>query len=233
MLTLHGFGPNFNLVDASPFVIKVDCYLRMANIEYKLDNSPGNLKDSPTGKLPYIIEDNEMIADSQSIIAHLIEKYGDMLDVTLTASQKAESYLITKSLDENLYFGLVYSRWLCDDTWPTVKHKFFGSLPPVLRTLVPALVRKSVVKTLKGQGITRHSHDEIIDICRQSFQALSDRLEGKTYAYGSEPSTLDAACFGHLAGFVVSDLDNPFNRLARTFPVLVDYCRNIQHSYYQ
>ena len=36
MIYLYGFAPLWGLVDLSPFVTKVDCYLRLAQIPYKL-----------------------------------------------------------------------------------------------------------------------------------------------------------------------------------------------------
>ncbi|MCF6192982.1 MAG: glutathione S-transferase family protein [Kangiellaceae bacterium] len=233
MLTLYGFGSSFGLADASPFVTKVDCYLRMAGIEYEINTTSDNLKKSPKGKLPYIVDQGLKIADSQAIIEHLVEKQNDILDSSLSPEQKAQAYLITKSLDENLYFALVYSRWLCDDTWPIIKQQFFGFLPLIVKNIVPALVRKGVARNLKGQGISRHSDKEILHICKMNFQALSDLLGDKTYMFGDKPSSLDAACYGHLEGFVLAEIDNPFNSLSREFPVLVSYCQNIKDTYYE
>jgi len=232
MITIHGFGKSFGLIDASPFVIKIDAYLRFAAMEYDKNNASNNLQKSPKGKLPFIIDGDRKIADSQAIIQYLIEQYGDKLDSGLSLNQKAQSYLITKSLDENLYFCLVYSRWLCDDTWPLVKKQFFDFLPPVIRSIVPAIVRRSVKKSLKGQGLTRHSHKEILGICQQSLSALSGLLADKPYLFGDRPTSLDASCYGHIAGFIMSDIKNPFNDMAKEFSNLVEYCKRINNQYY-
>ena len=234
MIKLHGFGNSFGLVDPSPFVIKIDAYLRFSGIEYESDHHSKNLQKAPKGKLPFItdLESNQKIADSQAIIKYLVEKYGDQLDSGLSASQKAQSYLITKSLDENLYFCLVYSRWLCDDTWPIVKKTFFGFLPPLVRNIVPAIVRQSVKKSLKGQGLTRHDHEEILEIYKQSLSALSDLLGEQEYFYGDNPTSLDAACYGHIVGFIMSEIKNPFNQIAAGFDNLVAYCERIEKRFY-
>ena len=232
MITLYGFGKSFGLVDASPFVLKVDAYLRFAEIKYETNNASNNLQKSPKGKLPFINDGNRKIADSQAIIQYLIEQYGDKLDSELSQNQKAQSYLITKSLDENLYFCLVYSRWLCDDTWPLIKRQFFDFLPPVIKSIVPALVRKSVKKSLKGQGLTCHSHAEILDICQHSLSALSELLGNKPYLFGEAPTSLDASCYGHIVGFIMSDIHNPFNQMAQEFTNLLDYCKRIEQQYY-
>lgn len=231
MITLHGFAKNFGLVDPSSLVLKVDAYLRMADIPFNRNTDANNLNIAPKGKLPFINDTGKIIADSQFIFEHLKENYVD-LDENLNKQEKAQAYLVTKSLDENLYFCLVYSRWICDDTWPLVKQAFFGHLPIVLRSLIPALVRKKVKRNLIGQGLSKHSHKEILHISKQSFQALSDLLADNDYFFGNSPSSLDAAAYGALVSFVQTTIQNPFNDLAQTFPNLLRYCQRITEKYY-
>ena len=232
MITLHGFGKKLGLLDPSPFVMKVDAYLSMAEIDFKRDRHPNNLRTAKKGKLPFIVDDDETIVDSQFIIEHLIAKYGDKLDHHLTKEQKAIAYLITKSLDENLYFCIVYSRWIREDNWNTLKKVFFGKLPIILRSILPLIIRRSLVKILKGQGILLHSDTEILHITRSSLQALSDLLGEQDYFFGEKPSTLDATCYGMLAALILVELDNPYNSLAREFNNLVNYCERIRKEYY-
>lgn len=231
MITLHGFSETFGLKDPSPLVLKVDAYMRMAGINFNKNIDANNLQVAPKGKLPFIDDDGKIIADSQCICEYLKSKYVN-LDENLNHEQKAQAYLITKSLDENLYFCLVYSRWLCDDTWPIVKKAFFGNLPIVLRTIVPKLVNNKIKRNLLGQGLSKHNHTEILHITKQSLQALSDLLGDKNYFFGQNPSSLDAAAFGILASFIMSNIKNPFNDLAQTFPNLVKFCDNIKDEYY-
>ncbi|MEA1888330.1 MAG: glutathione S-transferase family protein, partial [Pseudomonadota bacterium] len=62
MIKLYGFGNNFGVADASPFVLKVDAYMRMAGIQF--ENIPGlvNLRKAPKGKLPFIDDNGKIIA---------------------------------------------------------------------------------------------------------------------------------------------------------------------------
>lgn len=232
MLTLHGFSKNFGLSDPSPFVFKVDAYLRMAGIPFDKNSQFSNLKKAPKGKLPFIDDEGEIIADSQFIIEHLEKKHGHPLDSHLTEQQKAIAYLTTKSIDENLYFALVYSRWQDDESWPRVKNAFFGKFPVPFKWIVPRVARKQVIRTLHGQGISRHSKPEIQDICRKTFQALSDLIGENHYVFGDKPCSLDATIFAFLAEFILAELDNSFNEIARSYPVLVKYCQRIFKEYY-
>ena len=73
MITLESFGPAFGLPDPSPFVTKVEMLLKMAGLPYAVDTSGFN--KAPKGKLPYIIDNSETIADSTFIRWHIETKY--------------------------------------------------------------------------------------------------------------------------------------------------------------
>ena len=232
MIKLYSFGENFSLIDPSPFALKVDAYLRMANIEFTTVAKLENLKKAPKGKLPFIDDNGLIIGDSQLIIEHLKQQLGQDLDSQLTAQQRAVSYLVTKSLDENLYFILLYSRWCRDDSWPLIKQAFFSKMPFPIRLIVPNMLRKKVIKGLYGQGLGRHSNSEIQQMLRQNLQSLSDLLADNQYFFGDQLSALDAAAFAFLAAFILVDIDNPYNRIAREYSSLVSYCDRIQQQFY-
>ncbi len=73
MITLYSFGPGFGLPDPSPFVTKAEVLLKMAGLPYRVDT--GGFNKAPKGKLPYIEDNGEMIADSTFIRWHLEKKY--------------------------------------------------------------------------------------------------------------------------------------------------------------
>lgn len=132
MINLHSFGSNLGVMDPSPFVVKVDAFLKMTKLPYQVISGTHNMKKAPKGKLPFISVPGQgeelLIADSQQIFVYLTQNYSVNLDGFLTKEQQAQAYLFTKSLDENLYWCLVYSRWVDDNTWPFVKKAFFGKM---------------------------------------------------------------------------------------------------------
>lgn len=232
MIQLHGFGKSLGVVDPSPFVLKVDAYMRMAGIEFQRVAGMENLKIAPKGKLPFIKDNQTVIGDSQLIIEHFQQRKEYDLDHHLDSQQRALCYLMTKSLDENLYFILVYSRWLRNDTWPLVRAVFFAKMPWLAKLLLPALLRKSVAKGLKGQGIARHSDQELQNMMTKNMQSLSDLLGEKTYFFNQQPSSLDATVYAFLSAFIRVTIDNPFNKIARSYPNLQAFCDRVEQHYY-
>ncbi len=237
MITLYGFGKCFNVMDASPFVVKTDLFMRMANIPYQVKQGAKHLKTSPKGKLPYIDDGGKVVADSEAILSYLTTQYQVTLDAELTPEQKAQAYLITKSLDEGLYWCLVYSRWILDESWPFTNKAFFSKLPAPLRWFLPTIIRKTVKKNLHGQGVGRHSAEEILAIADKSLQSLSTLLADQDFFFGEQYTSFDAVVYSHLCEFISVRFDcgfeNVFTKQAKSYQNLVQFCQRIEDKFYQ
>lgn len=232
MITLYGFGTRFGLPDISPFVLKVDAFLRINKLEFNRKNGLPYLRSSPKGKLPVIDDSGKTVADSSFIFEHLIETHKLRIDDWLTEEQKALAYLISKSIDENFYWCLIYGRWISEESWPRVKNELFQRLPLPVRLVIPHVVRKGVKDSLFKHGMGRHTDNEIHDIARKSLQSFSDILGEKPYIFGDQPCSLDATLYGFLAQAILIDMDTSMTRLARSFPRLVSYCERLQAEFY-
>jgi glutathione S-transferase len=86
MITLYQYIGAWGLPDISPFVTKVDCYLRMTGLPYQRAQFPlTDLGKTPKRKLPIIEDRGRRIADSGFIVDYLKANYGDTLDANLDA----------------------------------------------------------------------------------------------------------------------------------------------------
>ncbi len=231
MIRLFSFGPRFGVQDLSPFVLKVDAYLRIAGIPFDSKMGFGNLKRSPKGKLPYIQDGNQQVSDSFFILQHLKQNHSD-LDRHLTEEQKAIANLTIRSLDESLYWCLVYTRWIREDSWKIVKPALFSKMPLHLRYIAPFVARNRIRTSLAKQGMGRHSDEEILAIGRSILQDLSILLGDKPYFFGNKPSSLDAVAYGFLAQVILSELDSAMKPIACEFTNLVNFCQRIQDEFY-
>jgi len=232
MIKLFGFGPAFGLVDPSPFVVKVDALLRLSGLPYELVNDFSAFRRAPKGKLPLIEDEGQIIPDSYFIYEYLRDKYQLNIDEHLTKEQQGLAYLLTKSLDENFYWCVVYSRWIREDTWPIVKAALFGSMPLPMRYIVPVIARSGVKSSLQKQGLGRHSEKEILQIFEHSLKSLSDVLGDKNYFFGEKASSFDACAYAFLSALIFADLNNAFNDMAKSYPALVDYCHRFKKEFY-
>ncbi len=231
MLTLYQFEPVWGLPNTSPFCMKLETYLRMAGIEYKSDTS-GDLQKAPKGKLPYIEDNGQIIADSNLIIEYLKCTYGDRVDAHLTDSEFAIALAMRRLIEENLYWALVYSRWIDENNWPATRGIYFSELPPIINMLVPIIARRSVTQSLKGHGMGRHTASEIYQIGAMDLKALSDFLADKPFFMGEQPTTLDASAYSLLANVLNETLSSPLRDRAEKLENVVAYCDRMHQKYY-
>ncbi|WP_317932552.1 glutathione S-transferase family protein [Halioxenophilus sp. WMMB6] len=233
MIKVYGFGPNFGLPDPSPFVVKVITYLKMAKLPFEYNGAGlANLRHSPRGKLPFIEDGDEVIADSSLILKYLERKYSVTLDDGLSAEQRASAFLYSKALDEFYYWIVVYSRWLADDNWPEMKIRFFGQMPRLVRSPMANIARRSVRKSLHAQGLGRFSQAELLSMAAATLQSLSTLLADKPYFFGREPSSFDAIAYGSLSAVAQSEFQGPFVEQALQHLNLLDYCDRIKAQYF-
>ncbi len=231
MLKLFQYEPKYGLPNVSPFCMKVETYLRMAKIPYAMQFIKDPRK-APKTKLPYIVDKGETIADSSFIVEYLEKTYNVQLDRDLSSEKAAIARLVTGALEERLYFALVYSRWADDTNWPEIKNTWFGDLPPIVRSFLPNIVRKGVVKSLAGQGIELHKPEEIYHIGVRDIQALVDLIGDQKYLLCNSPTSVDAVAFSFVANLLHTPFPNPMKDFALEQHVLTDYCRRMGKSFY-
>jgi glutathione S-transferase len=219
VIQLHGFGSLWGLADLSPFVTKVDFYLRLTKLPYEMvPFSMEIFANAPKGKYPVIVDGDETIADSSFIIEHLKRKYGDPLDARLTPAERGAGHAMKRLLEENFYWVLVAERWrdtrAAVDTYPI----FAGTPPEIVQAVTDNLLGQ-----LRGHGMGRHDPDEVESIGRADLAALSDLLGDKPFLLGSEPTSYDATVYSFVAHTTQPEYDSRMKRFINTLPNLLEY----------
>ena len=230
MITLQSFGPAFGLPDPSPFVTKAEVLLKMAGLPYTIYT--GGFKKAPKGKLPYIDDDSETIADSTFIRWHLEKKYQIDFDRGLTAEQRAIAWAFEKMLEEHLYWALVHARWIDDANFAKGPRSFFRAAPAPIRPLVIAMVRRQLRRTLHGQGLGRHSTEEIVALGTRSIEATADFLGIKPFMMGADPTGLDATAFAFVAGVLCPLFETPLRTAGERHDNLKRYVGRMTARFY-
>ena len=198
MITLQGFGPAFGLPDPSPFVTKVEVLLKMAGPPYVVDT--GWFGKAPKGKLPYIVDDGEIIGDSTFIRWHIEKKYGVDFDRGLDAEQRAVAWALERMLEDHLYFALLHARWVDDVNFDRGPRNILRMIPAPIRPFLIPMIRRQVRRALHGQGMGRHSPEEIVMLGTRSIDAAASFLGAKPFMMGADPSAVDATAFAFIAG---------------------------------
>lgn len=221
MITLYKFGPAFGLPDASPFCIKTELLLKMAGLEY--DTNLKGFSKAPYGKLPYITDDGEVIADSTFIARHIANKHGHDFNAGLSARDAGVGWAIAKLCDEQLYWVVVYDRWVPDHNFENGPKNFFKPVPAPIRPVVTAMVRRATKKSLKGHGIGRLEADKIHDLGRMGVDAVADILGDRQYMLGDTVSLADASVYAMLHPMRSDMFETPMAAYIKGKKPLADY----------
>lgn len=206
MITLHGFGPAFGQPDISPFVMKVMILMRMAGLPFVKKDGFGGIRRAPRGKLPFIEDDGRIISDSRVILRYLEDVHGADFSGGYDETRLATGILVERTLEESNYFISLRRRWLNDDGWSVMEPIAFGGLPRPVRALAGPFVRRSIRRSLRGQGSGRLTDAENEAIAAENTRAVALTLGDRPYLLGERPCRSDAT----LLSFTLAATANAF-----------------------
>lgn len=227
MIQLFTFPAAFGLRNVSPFCLKVEMALVHLGLDFEIVEQ-SDPRQSPKGKLPYIVVDGESIADSELIFDELDRRTGGGLYGNLSSQELGNGFAWVRLLDDHLYWLMVASRWLDDSWWPNVKQGFFSELPFPLSKIVPVVARRQVRQTYQLHGLGKHSLEEQKEFARKDLAALDAVVTSRSYLLGDSLSVFDFSAASLLAGILDNQPSSWITEIAQDFPALKDYAERVQ-----
>jgi len=222
MIILHQYPGCWELSSLSPFCVKVETYLKLAEIPHKvvIENNP---RRGPKGKMPVLKDGDKVIPDSSFILEYLKNKFGDTLDAHLTAEQQALATAVRRMIEENLYFVILYSRWIDPVGKKFINDAFKQFFPRLLAPLILAIIRRNLKKQAYEQGMGRHTREEIYSIGKQDIYAIATLLGNNRYFFGDKPTSIDATIHAFLSVIIYTPIDNPLREAVCNNQRLMEY----------
>lgn len=232
MIKYYPFFRIWGLPDASPFCTKMETWLRMAKVPYKTVSNPMNVRRAPKGKLPYIEHNGQAIGDSSLIIQHLTKAFDVKLDDHLSDEQRREALLVQRTLEEHLYWVLIFGRWVEDANWDITRNAFFKKAPFLIRGLIANKIRNKIKKSAMGHGMGLHDRETIYAMGIQDLEAVSAPLKNQPFILGERASSLDATAFGFFAQILYPPHETPLKTWFMERSWLVDYCNRMKKNWF-
>lgn len=194
----------------SPYVLLVERALRLAKLPFKheqIDMMKLN-KLNPVGQLPVLVVGEEIVPDSTNILRRIDEQLSPgSLTRGLDARAVAEAWLWEEFADTALYPYVLATRWADDRGWEIPRKAFFGGLPPVLRDVIAAFMRRKTMNMLVGRDFTRAG----LTACDARMNRVLDHLESRVPAtgfwMGAEATVADLGLFAHLHSLRLPETD--------------------------
>jgi glutathione S-transferase len=215
----------------SPFCAKLETYLRMTDVPYKL--GPFGRSNAPKGKVPFVMLDGKYMGDSQLIIDELERRRAasgkEPLDAGMSVQDAATARLVRRMLEEALYFVGMYQRWVHDEGYCATAGEFAKFVP---RIALP-FVRRMQRKKLYEQGTGRHTFDEVMAMGIADWDAIAGTLGDKPFLLGDKPRIVDAGMYGFLEGTLRFPVDTPLTVHVRGTANLVAYRDRIRAQWWK
>ena len=227
MLTLYSYPPLFGVADNNGYGLKVYAFLKLTGVAFTHEHIFDASK-APRGQLPYIVDGNDTVGDSGTIIAWLIDKYRLTIDAALTEAQRTQDLLVTRMLDD-LYWVMSYSRWKDERYW----HLFRDALKrehPQLTDDGLMKAREFNAQRYYYQGIGRFDPDAAMARGLADLAAIANLIPARGYVHGDKPSSVDAGLYGFVANIYFYDIDTPLKRFVAAHDNIVRHCRAIHEA---
>jgi glutathione S-transferase len=224
MLTLFSYPELFGVADNNLYGLKVFAVLKLCGLAFQHQHIV-DTSEAPRGQLPYLLDGEEKIGDSDTIIEHLIGRYALTIDDGLTTAQRDTHLLVRRTIDD-LYWVMSYSRWKDDRFWPQFRDAFLTEHPETGAAAMEA-AREYNFKRYFYQGIGRCEPDAAYARGLADLDVLARLVPDEGFVFGAAPSSLDAALYGTIANIYFFAIDTPLRRFVVAQPNLVAHCRAV------
>jgi glutathione S-transferase len=224
MLTLFSYPDLYGVADNNPYGLKVFAFLKLCRLAFRHEHI-FDATSAPRGQLPFLLDGDETIGDSDAIIAHLIARYALPIDDHLTAGQRDTDLLVRRTLDD-LYWVMSFSRWKDPRFWPLFRDAILRTHPGVTADALEN-ARDYNFKRYHYQGIGRYEPDQAYARGIADLAVLANLLPDGGFLFGAEPSSIDAAIYGFTANIYFYEIDTPLKNFLLSQPNVVAHCRSV------
>ncbi len=224
MLTLFSYPELFGVADNNPFGLKVFAFLKLCQLAFRHEHI-FDAKQAPRGQLPYLLDGEDRLGDSDVIIAHLTARYGLTIDDCLTPKQRDTGLLLRRMLDD-LYWIMSYSRWKDPSFWPLFRDAIISAHPSVTVGALDA-AREYNFQRYHYHGVGRYEPAAVYERGVASLQVLANLLPAEGFLFGPQPTSIDAAIYGFMANIYFYDIDTPLKHFVASKQNVVMHCNAV------
>jgi glutathione S-transferase len=177
-LVLHQFPKIDGAPSLSPFCVKVHFALALKGLAYETRDTINSGSVSPTGKLPALAIDDEIVCDSSVIFRRLDRLAPEPPLKPQAPAARALNHVLEDWADESLYGFVIYYRWAVDENVVRTTGALFASSPAPVRAVGPLVAKRQLRAKVRSLGLTK-ARAEIDDDFERHLGAI-DALVGQS-----------------------------------------------------
>jgi glutathione S-transferase len=226
MLTLFSYPELYEVADNNPYGLKVFAFLRLSRLDFRHEHIFDS-SAAPRQQLPYIVDDEHTVGDSDAIISYAKSQYDVSMDEGLTAHQ-LDLHLLLRRLLDDLYWVMSYSRWKDARFWPIFRQALMDRHPSLSPESLEG-ARRYNFERYRYQGIGRYEPEDAYRRGIADIQVLARQVPDAGFAFGTNPTSCDAAIYGFMANIYFYPIETPLRRELMAHANLVRHCLTV-HS---
>uniref|UniRef100_A0A7S2MJU1 Thioredoxin-like fold domain-containing protein n=1 Tax=Helicotheca tamesis TaxID=374047 RepID=A0A7S2MJU1_9STRA len=240
-ITIWGFEeagdyPTYRLGNVdSPYVARVEAYLRLIGVPYKKMKSRGG-SENPRHKVPFANIRGKMIDDSSRIIEHLQKTFSVKIDSELSKNQAATGHLIKQTLQGSLYWVTLHQMFDVQEGRDIFTAHKAAEFPPIVSTFIMRMILRGQRANLVGCGVGRLPHNEIVRKGQEDVRAISTVLGTNKFILGTpKPTSCDCDVYSFLVFLFYDDTQvvQPWvQEIKKECSNLVDYIERMKQLLY-
>ncbi|XP_043190776.1 failed axon connections homolog [Amphibalanus amphitrite] len=226
VVVLHQFERGTNMPNLSPFALKLETFLRMANIQYVVDTEePQGVR----GKCPWITINGEELSDSELIMDYLTKHFNNPIPEQLTPAQHGVGRAVQVMLDEHTTLAVGRKRRILEQMGNSIDCflKVYRS-ECVFKKLFVSLIKKK----LYVRGMSEYREEEALFFLYRELRALEDVMGDRPFLLADAPSTYDAAVFAQLTQVLLGCAPEVERYVRENHAVLVGYHKRMKAKYW-
>jgi len=219
VVILHQFPRGYKAPSQSPFVLKLETWLRMAGIKYQNEHA---VALGPKGKAPWITLNGIDVADSQFCIEYLAQVFDKDLSKNFSELDQACARAFMKMNEESTVWPLALQRFVYD------RDPKQSGIPKIFLAIQGYRVKKRAV----SQGYGRHEQEEVYSIGRKDLKSLNTFIGNKRFLLGDQCCNEDASLFGMICQYVYHETGPLHHFIMNDCPNIVRYIETIKSTYW-
>jgi glutathione S-transferase len=196
-LLLHQFPRIDRAPSISPFCLKVHFALRLKGLAYEAHDTVNAGAVSPTGKLPALAVDGELVTDSSAIFRRLDRLAPAPPLEPADPAARALNHVLEDWADECLYPFVLFYRWAVAENAPRAGEALFAGASAPLRAVGPLVARSRLRAKVRGHGLGK-PRAEVDDDFERHLVAVGALAERQGFLTGGDVAGADLAVAAQL-----------------------------------
>eukprot|EP01083_Nonionella_stella_P012380 35141_1 len=199
---------HYKSTTASPFITRMEAYLKYNKIDYAFDDSLSVIL-KPMHKIPWITFQGQHTADTQVVIQHVLDPAFNIdNDSHLDSAQRAVSVAFRLALDKQMYWYEMYRRYLDPDHLHHYFQSVFYQHPAA--DAYKGTFGSLISNQLQQQGTGRYDGDTVYLMMKELIDGIVAYIGDKPFFFGDTITSIDLVCYGHLTSAYALPFPYPF-----------------------